>query len=383
MNVVMISYYYLPEYSGAAKQMSSLIDQLTPLGVHFTVISAQLDPNWPLTETIGNTRIIRIRPGTKGSILPFWRGTAATLYKLREETDIVLLNGLKPAHGFAAWVAHHLKIPSVGRLSIAESDISFHQQGRVFGRLNYHFLSHVDRFVPISSALKNELLQQGLPADRCHLIVNGVDTDRFPPPTEANRRASREKIGIGNETVILFVGVIDYRKGVDILLQAYQPIAVRYPDSKLILVGPRNRNDPKAGYYAKIQTLLRDLAIENQVVHFPFTDNVTTFYHAADLFVLPSRQEGMANVVLEAMACGTPVIVTRISGTDDIIKDDSQGLRVSVNDIDQLTQAIASLIEDPEKRKSMQAISVDRIASDFNLRKTAQSYLDLFHSVCQ
>jgi glycosyltransferase involved in cell wall biosynthesis len=148
-------------------------------------------------------------------------------------------------------------------------------------------------------------------------------------------------------------------------------------------VGPRNRNDPKAGYYAKIQTLLRDLAIENQVVHFPFTDNVTTFYHAADLFVLPSRQEGMANVVLEAMACGTPVIATRISGTDDIIKDDSQGLRVSVNDIDQLTQAMASLIEDPEKRKSMQAISVERIASDFNLRGTAQSYLDLFHSVCQ
>jgi glycosyltransferase involved in cell wall biosynthesis len=381
MNVVMISYYYLPEYSGAAKQMGRLIDQLAPFGVKFTVVSAQLDPDWALSERIGNTRIIRIPPGRKRSILSFWRGIATTLFALRSETDLVLLNGLKPAHGFAAWIAHRLKIPSIGRLSIAESDISFQQQGRLFGRLNFWFLSHADHFIAISSVLKKELVRQGLSAERCHTIVNGVDTRLFPPVSGSSRSASRGKIGIGDEIVILFVGVIDYRKGVDILLQAFQPIATRYPKTKLLLVGPKNRDDAKAGYYGKIKSLVVDLAIGDRVDFRPYADDVAAYYHAADIFVLPSRQEGMANVVLEAMACGTPVIATRISGTEDIIQDDSQGVRIAVEAVAELTQAMASLIDHPEKRASMGQRAVARIESTFNLKRTAQSYYNLFCAV--
>jgi glycogen synthase len=208
-----------------------------------------------------------------------------------------------------------------------------------------------------------------------------VDTRLFPPVSGSSRSASRGKIGIGDEIVILFVGVIDYRKGVDILLQAFQPIATRYPKTKLLLVGPKNRDDAKAGYYGKIKSLVVDLAIGDRVDFRPYADDVAAYYHAADIFVLPSRQEGMANVVLEAMACGTPVIATRISGTEDIIQDDSQGVRIAVEAVAELTQAMASLIDHPEKRASMGQRAVARIESTFNLKRTAQSYYNLFCAV--
>ena len=133
LTIALISYYYLPEYSGSAIQAQNLIKKLRNLGLNFLILSAQLDPTWPKRDFQNGTEIVRIPVGKNRSIFLFWLGVSIELLKRRSTIHVVHLNGLKPAHGFPAWISFLLGKPCIGKLSIAESDINFKRQGKTLG----------------------------------------------------------------------------------------------------------------------------------------------------------------------------------------------------------------------------------------------------------
>lgn len=182
-----------------------------------------------------------------------------------------------------------------------------------------------------STFVQQSFVAQGFDARRIVVSPYGVDAQRFAP-----RQGSRRD-GVFR---VLFVGQIGQRKGLSYLLQAYERF--RRPDSELHLVGSYA---PGAAVYARYSGLYR------HTPHVPGSQ-IPALFHDADVFVFPSLIEGMPLVVLEAMACGVPVITTP-QGPADVVRDNVDGFLVPIRDSQAITDRLERLYRDPELREHM------------------------------
>lgn len=378
ISIAMISFYYLPEYSGSAKQANRLINQLKKFNVNSCVISAQLNAEWPLRENIDGVEIIRVPVYDGRPLLRFWIGVARQLWKMRSEIDLVHSHGMNPLHGFPLFFGNLLGKVTIGKLTIACSDIYFKGQGRIIGRLHKWFLRHSDGYIATSSALQDELSQSGLASQKCYLIPNGVDTDIFYPLAPEGKKALRSSLGIKDEVVFLFVGVIDKRKGVDVLIPAFNRVLKANVNAKLYLVGPQNREDKESSFINLMKKLVSDLGIKDKIIFCNYSNNVVPYFQAADLFVLPSRNEGLANVILEAMSCGLPVIGTKISGTEDLINPNVEGLLVPPGDEASLGEAMASISRAPQTMGQMAAMAYKKAVERYSIKHISKAYFNIY-----
>ena len=183
-------------------------------------------------------------------------------------------------------------------------------------------------------------LRRGVSREK--LLVNpyGVDLGRFAPP------ATREN----TKPRILFVGQVGRRKGVPELLRAFEPLAGA---AELRLVGPVEPG------------MTVDGGPDVQAVGAVPMDALVHEYQSADVFCLPSWEEGFPLVLLQAMASGLPVVATDATGAGDIVTDGVEGVIVKPGDRDALTAALSGLIEDPDRRQSMGGDARSRVAAGF------------------
>ncbi len=185
-----------------------------------------------------------------------------------------------------------------------------------------------------------DLAQTAFPKKKVGVFPNGIDMEKFKPPPEKPTN---------NESAIhlLFVGRITTQKGVDVILRALAEMKTSRP-WKLSVVGT-------GPYLDEFRALAKSLRIDNCIEFTGWLDrpDVRRLYDEADVFVFPSRYEGMPNVVLEATACGIPVIGTRIAGTEQIIRDGENGFLIDVDDQTTLADRIKQLIENDNLRIDM------------------------------
>jgi glycosyltransferase involved in cell wall biosynthesis len=187
-------------------------------------------------------------------------------------------------------------------------------------------LRSFDRLICCSSA-QAELYQKTfwLPKSRISIIPNGVQADRFRPPSNAEREQLRSGRGWSpDEVVFLYVGNIIERKGLELLIQAWAEAQPHLPNARLILLGNRQmpttfqtqelQNGHRA-FEARLTNALDRLNPSCAPVTFqPATERVEEWLRAADAFVFPSYCEGLPNALLEAMACGLPSLVAPFDG---------------------------------------------------------------------
>lgn len=188
--------------------------------------------------------------------------------------------------------------------------------------------------------------------DKSIAIPNGIKIDEFDIPY--SKEECRDKLGFPlNEKIILFVGVLHKGKGPDVLIKAMANIMKSIPDAKLLFVG---RGGMK-GELENLERLSERLGVENYVQFAGFVEGnlKPLYYKAADVFVLPSvmKHESFGIVNLEAMACGIPIVASRIGGVPDVVKDRENGLLVQPKDSNELADAIIHLLENEEEREKM------------------------------
>ena len=188
-----------------------------------------------------------------------------------------------------------------------------------------------DRILVGSAFVRESFVASGYDARKITITPYGVDTERFAP-----RRAPRQD-GVFR---VLFIGYIGQRKGMSYLLQGYQ--SFRRPDSELHLVG---------NYVPGHEVYRRYLSLYRHTANVPQAD-LPAIFHEADVFLFPSLIEGMPLVVLEAMACGVPVITTR-HGPGDIVRDGIDGFFVPVRDSLAIAQRLEQLYRDRDLREQM------------------------------
>jgi len=181
-------------------------------------------------------------------------------------------------------------------------------------------IPRVDRFIAVSDDTRTRWAQAGLPKERIDVVHNGIDLSVFSPGSAEDRRKAREVAGLTDEDyAIVFVGRIDHLKGVHILVEAASRFAVEHPNARLLLVGQpiwHETEQDGLNYVEELRRLAGTLRID--VVGPQF--DVVPYYRAADVVVTPSTwPEPFGRVVIEAMACGAPVVASDIGGIPEIL----------------------------------------------------------------
>jgi teichuronic acid biosynthesis glycosyltransferase TuaC len=198
-------------------------------------------------------------------------------------------------------------------------------------------LAEADHVVCVAEALRREALALGVPPAKVSTLRNGVDGRRFTP---GDRGAARARLGLpADRRVLLCVGHLEARKGQHLLLPA---LAAAFPAGSrplLVLVGDGPDAQALQGLAGALQ-LGGDVRLAGAVQ----PDALPDWYRAADALVLPSLREGWPNVVLEALACGTPVLATAVWGTPEILDGCRAGLLVEASEAG-LTSGLRRLSE--------------------------------------
>jgi len=187
-----------------------------------------------------------------------------------------------------------------------------------------------------------------IPAARLQVIPNGVDLAHFSP-RPAERVTWRQRLGVGDKLVVLYVGRICEQKGSDLLISAYRKLKEHRPDIALVMVGPARQfgnslSDP----------LIDALRAAGGIYVPPVTDEeLPGVYNAADILVMPTRElEMFGMAAVEAQACGIPVLASDHGGLKETVPI-AAGLRFQNGDVDDLERKLKRLIADPELRTTL------------------------------
>jgi glycosyltransferase involved in cell wall biosynthesis len=223
----------------------------------------------------------------------------------------------------------------------------------------------------VSEGLRQELISRGLPAEKLVTLRNGVDSERFKP---GDRCAAREKIGgLPPDALVLgMVGRFMPWKGHALLIEAFEKIASRRPNAHLLLVGSGGTDEEKIRAQARASRLAPR-------IHFAgFQRDVTLYYQAMDALIFPSTIEGLANAVLEAMACGVPALAHPACGMAEIITHRQDGWLAEINTPEGLLRQLEALPADPEGFSALGRAGREKVLRQFSLPGMVENYRRLY-----
>ncbi|MFQ5677413.1 MAG: glycosyltransferase family 4 protein [bacterium] len=211
-------------------------------------------------------------------------------------------------------------------ITVRGTDINEYPSRPVLRPFVKRALKQADRVFAVSQALGDAVENLGIDRSNIRVFPNGVNLKKFHP---IDKKAARRFLNLPvNQRIILSVGQLTSRKGFHHLIRAAALLRPEFRNLLLVIVGGEFAGEPK--YARKLKQLIRDLHLQN-VVLLPgqqSPDQLHQWYSAADLFCLASSREGWPNVVLEAFACGTPVVATEVWGTPEVICSEEYGILI-------------------------------------------------------
>ncbi len=299
--------------------------------------------------------------------------SAAAAFAMLRAARLLRADGTDVVHGYQ-WrpalvgtiVGQLARVPLIvaGKRSLTAGDGSGRFAWRVMAR-------RVDTIIANAEALRREAEADGVEA-RWEIIPNGVDVDWFrvgPPSADAKRSLGLDP----DRPVVGAVGRLEPRKGHELLLLAGRAMAVRRPGARvqLLLVGD-------GPLRAELASRAASLGLGDDVRFTGNLPDVRGALAAMDVFVLPSKEEGMSNALLEAMAAGRPVVATRVGGNGEVIDGTRTGALVDPGDADGLAGEVLSLLEDPVRATRMGREAQRWVESRFGAR-AAVARLERFY----
>jgi len=249
----------------------------------------------------------------------------------RFSPHVILASWLHPDGYGAARLARALGVPLVVKAHGSDANVLSASPAR--REQVQHVLARADAVIAVSAALRDRLLALGARKASTCVVYNGVDRALFRP---GDRAAARSTLGLEHGArYVLYVGNLKVSKGCEDLLHAIAAAAGGIePDVRLVFAG----SGPDSNRIVDLATSLR---IENRVQFLGGVshDMLPVWYRSADLVCLPSHNEGVPNVLLEAMACGVPVVATRVGGIPEVVPRQA-GLLVEARDVIALHEAL-------------------------------------------
>ena len=371
LHVAMLSVHTCPlaalggkETGGMNVYVREVSRELGRMGVSVDVFTRSQDPSIQRVVRLGErARVIHLAAGAEAPMArervydhmdEFVEGVEA--WRIAEAIDYDLIHAHYWLSGVAAltlkrrWSVPVLQMfHTLARLKnrVARSAAELEPLVRV--EEETRIVSDADRIVAANVVERAELLRDyGAHASRIATIPCGVDTDLFTP---GDRAEARRRLGLDDRPVLLWVGRIAPIKGLDTLLDTVARLREAGRDMRLLVVGGE-ADEPTNGHETSLRQRIARLGLVDSVRFVgPQPQSVLPLYYAAaDVTVLPSYYESFGMVALEAMACGSPVIASRVGGLVTTVRDGVTGFLVPDGDVEALAERIETLVGDPELR---------------------------------
>lgn len=222
--------------------------------------------------------------------------------------------------------------------------------------------------IGVSAALVERMCELHMDPQRLHVMRNGVDATRFSPRP---MRAARHALGLDGAPLLLTVGNLQEHKGQRLVIESLARLRHRHPRASLVIIGDGPDRGP-------LEQLATTLGLEDGVKFAGQVANadLAQWYSAADVLVLASSREGWPNVLLEAMACGTPVVASRVGGIPEAVQGGDVGRLVVERSPDAFAAAIQDLLEAAPDRERVRGY-----AEGFSWHRTSLQQLQLFQTL--
>ena len=263
-----------------------------------------------------------------------WDFTTLRLVQLFKKT--------KPTFVFCSLMHLNTRVISAAKIVqnikiIIRNNIGFYRMRADNAFLIKKLYPYADKIILQTEEMKKEMIDYlKIDKQKLHVIFNPIDTESI------NRSLFDCQSPLDkNYTNYIFVGRIDYSKGLDILIPAFAKLAEKKTDCRLYIIGKISKTNE---YYKRLVNYISDLKLEDKVIWTDFTTNPYQYIKFADCLVLPSRVEGLPNVVLDAMYLKTPVVLTRSVPVIERLVPPSRGIIVDVEDADTLAQAMYNVL---------------------------------------
>jgi D-inositol-3-phosphate glycosyltransferase len=349
------------ETGGMNVYVRELSRELGRMGVEVDVYTRSQNPAIPRVVSLGErAHVIHVaagperplsREGLAGHLDEFVEGIEDWRI-VRGDYDLIYahywLSGLAGLALRERWTVPVLQMfHTLGRLknSVARSASEVEPLRRI--EAESHLVGAVDRMVAANVVEREHLLRlYGADRARIAVVPCGVDTTLFRP---GDKMDARRGLGIADHPVILYVGRLQPIKGLDTLLDAVGQLNIGGIGAELVVVGG-DTDDVPAGREAQLRQRIGTLGLAAKVrfVGAQPQEALRAYYVAADVTVLPSYYESFGMVALEAMACGSPVVGSRVGGLTTTVRDGVTGHLVPEGDVNALAQCLADLITDPD-----------------------------------
>ncbi|MEE8466961.1 MAG: glycosyltransferase [Planctomycetota bacterium] len=237
-------------------------------------------------------------------------------------------------------------------------------------RTRWIYGSLVRRTAAISPAVERRLHDAGVPPDRTRLIWSSIDPAALAPAK--SRESVRTELNVApDEVLLLAAGALVPRKGLDVLLEALPRLSANV---RLCIAGEGPEREV-------LEALAAASAVEGRVRLLGRREDLPDLLAACDLFVMPSRAEGLGIAALEAMAAGRAVVASRVGGLGELVLDGVTGRLVPPDDVDALSAALAALCADRGLRARYGEAGAGRIADGFRADQMVQAYEQLYREV--
>jgi glycosyltransferase involved in cell wall biosynthesis len=358
-SVLFIATYSPLAVSGVGQFMIDLGTRLVTSGYAVGMCYRSEAPEAPLPGRIAAARLLEV--SAQGVRTPgfLWR-TARALFRARRDYEVFHVILPQPMTALAAFLARVF-----GRRVVATVFAPYPRKpnlaAEVLQRTAEWLVLRLAHVVAYESAETRRHFHVPGP-----VILNGIDTEYFRPD-EGVRRALRAEAGYGPEdVVILYLGRITRTKGVHDLLSAvgHLPPTTR---ARLLLVGPVG-DEMLFGSAAPLPANVRLVGPVGK-------DEVLPYYRLADILVLPSYREGISSSLIEGMACGLPAVVSRVGGNAEVVADGESGYLHPPGDVEALRGHLATLLEDPDLRRSLGEGGRRAVLARFTMDSMAGGYL--------
>jgi glycosyltransferase involved in cell wall biosynthesis len=227
----------------------------------------------------------------------------------------------------------------------------------------------------------------GVPESRIHVVHNGVEASRYTPSQFGSERAAiRQSLQIPDTSPLVGIAArITPWKGQRELVEAIHRVLPDFPEVRLAIIGgTRTPDDPNSfnETEGELRQRVTDLGLES-LVHFTgWQADVRPWLAALDIFALPSYGEPFSIALLEAMAAGLPSIACLGSGATDVMITGQNGMLVSPGSVDELKQALATLLADPEGRRRIGQEGRQLVQDRLTLGRQADRVSDIYRSIC-
>jgi len=362
MNICYLVNEFTPSLGGWQTHAYNLAREI---GKHnrVTVIA----PEYPGMEDPFDYDGIQILRFQRKNMRSFLSHSRKTLKELLRMEDINILHPLMvyPVGYIASWFSLPLVLSAHGN--------DLFEPSLVGKKMIQRALKKANRVICVSRATRNLISEEF--REKTRVIPNGVHPGDF----RTDREVCRRGLGITNPTVLSVCRLVK-RKGIDDLIRISKKVMDRVPETRFVIIGKGPEMD-------NLKTLAREMGMDEKVEFLGRVgENVLKDYLcAADVFVMPSKRigegdiEGFGIVFLEASASGTPVVGTRSGGIEDAIEHGKSGFLV--DDGQQLTDALISILSDPAKAREMGEYGLERVMNDFSWENVAGRTMKVYEQL--